>query len=102
MPANPSRYIDASDVQLYPKFAKVLTSLATDQDLSTYFTSQGFARKIYVGVTSAINVTHVGDTTSVTYPNVPAGTWMTGCFVTIGSSAHGTTPATAAQIIVEE
>src|SRR5271165_984938 len=102
MPANPSRYIDASDVQLYPKFAKVLTSLAADQDLSTYFTSQGFARKIYVGSAGALNVTHVGDTTSVTYIGLSAGTWLSGCFVTIGSSTHGTTITPASNIIVEE
>ncbi len=75
--------IEAGHTQFIPTDAKAISG---DTDLTLSFTGQPYARGIYVGVAGDVEVKFVGDTTAVTYKNVPAGSSIWGIFSNLVAS----------------
>ncbi len=76
--------------ELCPTCAVDVT-LGSDFDLTAQFACK-FARELYVGVGGDVVATMTDDGgTAHTYKNVPSGTTLHGLWVTVKSSANGTT-----------
>lgn len=76
--------VDASVTNFYPARAVAIDASSADVDLTVLFTD-GYARKLYIGTnsgTQAIKVTHL-DGASVSYANIPQGTFLAGVFVSV-------------------
>lgn len=92
-------YIDASITAFYPKQSVAVDPSGGDVDLTTVFKGQKYARRLYVGVSAPSDVSVVlagNGGTVVVYKNVPQGTYLTGCFVTLKMAT------TASHIVAEE
>lgn len=97
-PLVPQNQIDASVTQLYPKHSVAIDASGGDVDLTALF-PQKYARRLYVGVSAPSDVSAVlagNGGTVVVYKNVPQGTYLTGCFVTVKQAT------TASHIVAEE
>ncbi len=86
-------YPDAGVTLFYPDHAVTVDVSAVDFDCGTHF-PLGFATQIYVGISAPADVAvlHVGDSTAVTYKNVPQGHYLKGAFAKIlhtGTTATG-------------
>jgi len=94
--------MDQNNYQLLPVRTYVVctsSAPASDVDLRVTGTtgilgdSSGavYARRLYIGGAGDVAAQKVGDTGLILYKAIPAGTFMDGCWIKVGSSGHGTT-----------
>ena len=102
--------MDQNNAQIIPQRTYVVCTASapgSDVDLrvtaTTGFTGDSsgavYARRLYIGGAGDVAARKVGDAAVVIYKAVPAGTYMDGAWIVVGSSGHGTS---ATQINAEQ